>query len=169
MRDLKRTLKDEGAAAQALLASIRAAIGDDDQATLDAIEGETALLEAVDASLNRLAEIETLRDSIGELITSYRERSDRLDNQAEQIRAALCMAMSMAGVKKLERPAGTLSLRAMAAKAIVTSEADLPSRFFVEQAPKLDKKAVLEALRAGEKIAGAELSNGGETISIRRN
>jgi hypothetical protein len=169
MSDLKRTLKDEGAAAQSLLASIRAAIGDDEQAALDAIEGETTLFEAVDASLNRLAEIEALRDSIGALITCYRERSDRLDNQAEQIRAALCVAMSMAGVKKLERPAGTLSLRSTPPKAIITSEADLPSRFYVEQNPKLDKKSVLEALKAGEKVAGAELSNGGETVALRRN
>lgn len=152
MSDLKRTLKDEGAAAQALLASIRAAIGDDEQAALDAIEGETTLLEAVDASLNRLAEIEALRDSIGALIASYRERSDRLDNQSEQIRAALCLAMSAAGVKKLERPAGTLSLRSVPPKAIITSEVELPARFFVEQNPKLDKKAVLDALKAGEKI-----------------
>lgn len=169
MSDLKRALKDEGAAAQALLASIRTAIGDDEQAALDAIEGETTLLEAVDASLNRLAEIEVLRDSIGDLITSYRERSDRLDNQAEQIRSALCVAMAMAGVKKLERPAGTLSLRAVPPKAIITSEVDLPARFYVEQNPKLDKKAILDALKAGEKIPGAELSNGSETIALRRN
>jgi hypothetical protein len=77
--------------------------------------------------------------------------------------------MSTAGVKKLERPAATLSLRSVPPKAIITSEVELPSRFFVDQAPKLDKKAVLDALKAGEKVAGAELSNGGETIALRRN
>lgn len=169
MSDLKRTLKDEADAARALLASIAAAIGDDEQAAVDAIEGETTLIEAVDASLNRLAEIEALRDSIGALIKTYQDRTGRLDNQSEQIRAALCLAMSTAGVKKLERPAGTLSLRSTPPKAIITSEVEVPSRFFVDQAPKLDKRAVLDALKSGEKIAGAELSNGGETIALRRN
>jgi hypothetical protein len=169
MSDLQRTLRDEAEAARALLASIRTVIGDDAEAAADAIEGETNLLEAVDAGLDRLAEIEVLRDSIDALVATYKERSSRLDNQSEQIRAALCIAMGAAGVKKLERPAGTLSLRAVPPKAIITSEADLPSRFFVDQAPKLDKKSVLEALKAGEKVNGAELSNGSETIALRRN
>ncbi len=168
MSDLKRTLHNEGEAARALLASIRNVVGDDDEAIADAVEGETNLIEAIDASLDRLAEIEALNEAISNLVKSYKERSDRLDHQAEQIRAALSLAMTTAGLRKVERPAGTLSLRAVPPKAIITSEVDLPARFYVEQNPKLDKKAVLDALKAGEKIPGAELSNGSETISLRR-
>lgn len=168
MSDLKRALQNEGEAARALLASIRSVVGDDDVAMQDAVEGETSLIEAVDASLDRLAEIEALNEAISSLVKSYKERADRLDNQAEQIRTAISVAMTTAGLRKLERPAGTLSLRAVPPKAIITSEVDLPSKFFIEQAPKLDRKAVLDALKSGEKIPGAELSNGSETISIRR-
>ncbi len=168
MSDLKRTLHNEGEAARALLASIRNVVGDDDEAIADAVEGETNLIEAIDASLDRLAEIEALNEAISSLVKSYKERADRLDHQAEQIRAALSLAMTTAGLRKVERPAGTLSLRAVPPKAIITSEVDLPARFYVEQNPKLDKKAVLDALKAGEKIPGAELSNGSETISLRR-
>lgn len=168
MSDLKRTLQNEGEAARALLASIRDVLGEDETAIQDAVEGETSLIEAVDASLDRLAEIDTLTEAISSLVKSYKDRADRLENQSEQIRAALSLAMETAGLRKLERPAGTLSLRAVPPKAIITSEVDLPARFFVDQASKLDRKAVLDALKAGEKIPGAELSNGSETISIRR-
>jgi hypothetical protein len=78
------------------------------------------------------------------------------------------MAMSMAELAKLELPQATLSRKRTPPKAIVTSEVDLPARFYVEQNPKLDKKAVLDALKAGEKIPGAELSNGGESLQLRR-
>ncbi len=168
MSDLKRTLQNEGEAARALLANIRSVIGEDDEAAADAVEGETNLIEAIDASLDRLAEIDTLNEAISNLVKSYKERADRLEHQSEQIRAALGVALSTAGLRKIERPAGTLSLRAVPPKAIITSEVDLPARFFVEQNPKLDKKAVLDALKAGETVPGAELSNGSETISIRR-
>jgi hypothetical protein len=52
-------------------------------------------------------------------------------------------------------------------KAIILNEADIPSKFWKAQDPKLDRKAVLDALKAKEAVAGAELSNGGETIQIR--
>ena len=38
--------------------------------------------------------------------------------------------------------------------------------FWVRQDPKLDKRALLAALRDGP-VAGAALSNGGSTVSIR--
>jgi hypothetical protein len=166
--DLKRTLQNEGEAARALLAKIRSVIGDDEEAAADAVEGETNLIEAVDTALDRLAEIEAHTEALSGLVKSYKERADRLEHQSEQIRAALGLAMTTAGLRKLERPAGTLSLRAVPPKAIITSEVDLPARFYVEQNPKLDKKAVLDALKAGETVPGAELSNGSEAIQVRR-
>jgi hypothetical protein len=46
----------------------------------------------------------------------------------------------------------------------------VPAGFWRRGDPKLDKKALLDALKAlpkGEHIPGAELSNGGATIQIR--
>jgi Siphovirus Gp157 len=50
---------------------------------------------------------------------------------------------------------------------LILDEAILPAKFWKAQDPKLDKKAVLDALKAKEDVPGASLSNGGETISIR--
>ncbi|MGE0857439.1 MAG: siphovirus Gp157 family protein [Hyphomicrobiaceae bacterium] len=43
----------------------------------------------------------------------------------------------------------------------------IPSEFWKPQPPRLDKKVVLDALKAGAVVPGAELSNGGETLSMR--
>ena len=86
---------------------------------------------------------------------NYQQRTtDAAESQLEMLR-------------KLELPTATLSIKAVPAKAEITDEALLPSKFFKAQDPKLDKKAVLDALKAKEDVPGAVLSNGGETLSIR--
>ena len=76
--------------------------------------------------------------------------------------------MSMAELKKLELPQATISRKPTPAKALILDEAAIPARFWKPSDPKLDKKAVLDALKAGEAVPGTSLSNGGETIAIRR-
>jgi len=168
MSDVRRTIKDEAAAASALLSNLRSLVGDDEDAVLGLVEGETNLLEAIASAVDRLAELDAHAEALSSLVKSYNDRKSRLENQSEAIRASILMAMSMAELTKLELPQATLSRKRTPPKAIVTSEVDLPARFYVEQNPKLDKKAVLDALKAGEKIPGAELSNGGESLQLRR-
>ena len=162
------SLQAEAEAARTLLLNLRDVIGDDDATAQDMIEGETSLMEAIDAALDRLNEIDAFTEAITAMRKKLGERSERLENQAERIRTSLSLALSMSGLRKVERPIGTLSLRAVAPAATITNEADIPSQFWKAQPPKLDKKAILDALKDGVTIAGAELSNGGETISIRK-
>jgi hypothetical protein len=60
----------------------------------------------------------------------------------------------------------TLSLRAVAVSVIVIDETEIPTKFWKASAPKLDKRAVLEALKAKETVPGASLSNGGQTLAL---
>jgi len=48
----------------------------------------------------------------------------------------------------------------------VVDEGEIPEEFFVEQAPKLDRKSLLASLKDGP-IDGATLSNGALTLQIR--
>lgn len=162
------TLATEGAAAQALFHNMRAIISDDDEDLIgDTVEGETNLMETIDRAIVRLQEIEAHGASIKSQMTDLKERSDRFKKQSELIRTALASALGMARLKKVERALATISLRAVAPSLVVVEEADIPSEYFEPQPPRLDKKAVLDALKSGEKVPGASLSSGGETISIR--
>ena len=167
MTDHIRTIQIEGEAARVLLAYIKDIVGDDEEMTLTAIEGETSFLEAVDAALARIAEVTAHAEAIAAQALALRDRKERFLYQGECIRTALHVALEQAGLRKLERPQATLSVRAVPAKAEILDEAAIPVKFWKEQAPKLDKKAVLEALKAKEDVPGASLSNGGETIAIR--
>lgn len=160
-------LRREAEAAKSLLLNIRDIIGDDEDAIAAAVEGETNLHEALGTAVERLAEIKAHHEAIEAVMGSLNKRSARLDAQAETIRAAIQAAMGAAGMKKLELPVATLTCKAVPPKAVIVNEADIPSKYWKAQDPKLDRKAVLDALKAKESVPGAELSNGGDTIQIR--
>jgi uncharacterized phage infection (PIP) family protein YhgE len=165
--DLRTEIKNEAEAAKSLLANYRDVIADDDEAREDAIEGETNLKEAIGAAVARVAEIDAMSEAIKTQADKLRSRRDRLENQAELLRAAIANAMQTAEIDKLELPSHTLTIKATPAKATITDEAAIPSKFFVPQDPKLSLKAVGDALKAGETVPGATLSNGGSTLQIR--
>lgn len=168
MSDIRRTLKEESEAARSLLLNLRDILADDDEAKADTIEGETNLIEAIGSAVARLNEIEVLSESIKEYAGSLAKRKARLEDQADHIRAAILAAMSIAEIRKLELPIATLSVASTPPKALPIIEAEIPSQFWKRQDPKLDLRALLAALKEGP-VPGAELSNGGESLKIKRN
>ena len=167
MSDIAHTLNREAEAAASLIASMKDVLAGDDDLTSDTIEGETNLVEAINHAVARLAEIDAHNDAIKTQISNLKKRSDRFDAQAERLRAAVTLAMEMATLKKLELPIATVSLRSVPPKVIIASEADVPSTFWKQPDPVLDKKAIMEALKAKTPVPGAELSNGGMSIQVR--
>lgn len=165
--NLERDIAREREAAKALLANIRDVLGDDTDAIRDAIEGETELLEEIGKAVCRVGELAALEAALEARLEQIKARKDRLSDQAERIRTAVCVAMSDAGLRKLELPEATISLKASPPKVLITSEADIPARFWKDQAPKLDRKAISDALKSKEDVPGALLSNQPETIAIR--
>ncbi len=117
-----------------------------------------------------------------------------MEERVRQFRGLIEQAMAVAEQQRLRRPTATLTLRKLPIDVIVTSEADIPSEFFVPQPPpppKLDKAALKEALQTREMktafasslddveeraralaaiapIPGAMLDNGGFSLQVRR-
>jgi hypothetical protein len=144
-------------------------VAGDDDAVTDLVEGETNLVEAIAAADRRLLELAYLHGGIKTAISDLQTRISRYEAQEERIRAAVLNAMSECGLKKLELATGTLSLGKCPDSVRIVSEADLPTQYMVEKLElKPDKKALLEALKGGARIAGAELANGAPRLSIRR-
>lgn len=167
MSDEARALQIQGEAAKVLLANICDVIGDDDELALTAVEGETGLIEAINAAVDRIAALKDHSQAIDYRIEALKLRQSRFDRQAELIKSALQVAMSQAELRKLELPQATLSIRAVPPKVELVNEAAIPPAFWKPQDPKLDKAAILKALKDNETVPGAMLSNGGETLAIR--
>ena len=195
MKSEQSYLRREIAAAKSLLAGIRETIGDEDMALLaDTIEGETNLLEAIDTTLSEIDETEVLISGLKEKEDQFTKRRRAMEERVRRFRSLIEQAMAVTDQTKLRRPAATLTLRKLPPDVVVTTEADIPSEFFVPQPPpppKLDKAALKEALQRGEKriefaasleegeeraralgaipaIPGASLNNGSFSLQIRR-
>lgn len=159
-------------AAKKLLAGMKEqGIEDDAELVADSIEGETNLLEAIDAALSEIDECEIMVTGLDEKIKAFDARKKAQKDRAERLRALIEQAMVATDQQQMKLPAATISLSRRAAGLVITNEADIPARFWVEQerpAPRLDRKALSDALKANEEIPGAALDNGQISISVRR-
>lgn len=191
IRDASREIE----AARILREQIADLAGGDEAFIRDTLEGETRLDELIAALAADDAFDRSLVAGIDDLMAQLKARSERIERRVDLRRAAITSALEVALKRKMETPAGTISLKAVAPKVIVTEESEIPSRFFDPQPPKLSKtnlgsylrdrlKAINEAMQIEDKttrdarldeinaafpdIAGATLSNGSSTIQIKR-
>lgn len=141
---------------------------DDPQLVIDMIEGETDLLEAI-ASLDAdMIDAETMQSGLAAKIEELKGRSDRIKAGVEKAREAVLAAMTKAGLQQVKTPFATFTRKAVPPKPIVTDESLLPGKFWKLPPPTIDKTAVNDAVKAGEDIPGVIMSNGSETIQVRR-
>lgn len=132
------------------------------------VESETDFPEAVDKVLSEILETEALVLGLGTIQTSLESRHARYQERIKRLKEALCLAMQVGDVQKLERPSATLSLKRVPAGLVITDEKAIPLDYFVRQDPRLDRKALLAALKDKAEIPGVTLDNGHVTIALRR-
>lgn len=168
MHEIIRTAGHALDAARILRQQIAELADGDEEVIRDTLDGETDFAGIVRALLAAIGEDEAHEAGLKGYIDEMKARRERLARRAEIKRALLASALEIAGQKKLETALATVSLKPVAAKAIVTEESDVPARYWKPQPPKLDLAALASALRAGEAVPGATLSNPGQTVQIRR-
>lgn len=154
-------------AATVIKASI-AKLTDDTDALIDTLEGETDLDVIVRSLLLSLEEDQLMIDGLGARIADLAERKQRFELRIGTKRTLVHQALELLGRAKMEFDIATVSLGKAAPALQVVQEAEIPSRFWKAGDPKLDKPALLDALKAGEAIPGAALKNGAPRLTIRR-
>jgi hypothetical protein len=155
-------------AAKALRDSLVALNGEDDVLLLDMIEGETNLLEDIDAVLGRMAETRVMIAGLETVTADLDARKRRFEERLKFDKTLIEQALMIAEIDvKIERPMATLFMSARAPKTEITTESDIPAEFWKAGEPALDKKALADALKAGRGIPGAVLSNAAPSLTIR--
>lgn len=167
MSEVDHLLHEATKAADVLKAHLRTIAGDDEDAIRDTIEGEIDLAGLLAMAAAQNVTDEAMAEGINAVMVKLRDRKERIEKRVDMRRAAMLAAMTAGEIRKLETPAGTLSRKAVPPSALILSEAEIPADYWKPADPKLDKRAVLEALKAGTKVPGAMLSNGGETLAVR--
>ena len=143
-------LEKQIAAARIVREQVAALTGNDPDFIRDAIEGETSLIEIVNALAGADGEDETIIEGIAAYQKKLADRKSRVEARKEMRRALIASAMELAELKKLETPIGTISYKSVAPKAIVNDESAIPSEYFETPPPKLNKSALTTALKDGK-------------------
>ena len=139
----------------------------DAETLADTLEGITDLHEMIAAVIRSALVDEALQMGLRTRLEEMRQRLARLEERGTKKRELALEAMCEVGLKKLEQPDFTASVRAGMPSLIVVSEGSVPEAYWVPQPPKLDRQALLADLKRGTEIPGAQLGNPKPTLAVR--
>lgn len=139
----------------------------DETTLLDTLEGATNLNEAIGEVIRAALEEEALADSLRGRMGAMRERLERIETSCAKKRDVAQAVMEDAGIEKILEPDFTVSLRVSPPGVAVLNEADIPEPYWIPQAPKLDRKGILDTLKTGVHVPGATFTNAKVTLAVR--
>ena len=139
----------------------------DEQTLADTLEGATNLREALEALVRSALEDECLAKALKERIETMRGRLGRLEARASSKRQVVVEGMSVADMSKIVAPDFTASVRTGPPGVEIVDESELPIDFLVPQAPKPDKRLILDALTRGTFVPGALLAQPKVSLAVR--
>lgn len=136
--------------------------GMDDDTIADTLEAETDIVEKIQSYAYVIKEIEAMSVAAKAEAKRMADRSAMLERRAKRVKNTLKEGMQHAGINKREYPEFTVRVQNNPQSVDVYNESEIPGLFFVvpEVAPRLDRKALLEALLEGIKVSGAQIKQG---------
>jgi hypothetical protein len=141
-------------------------LAEDEILRADMIEGETDAFELLDRIVAQINEAAILAGGTATLVSELDARLKRYERRQAALRELAFKVMQAADLKKAERPAATLSVRAGTPKVVITDE-DAVTDDYCRFKREPDKTAIKAVLAAGGYVHGAMLSNGEPSLSIR--
>lgn len=134
--------------------------------TLEAVQMEfndkavaiVKVAESLDADTSAIdAEIERLK-----------ARKQVIVNRKQQLRDYLLYNMKAAGIKKIDCPLFTVTLRQGVESVEIIDQSQIPNEYVtVEVVEKPDKAAIKAAIKSGKEVTGAILKRGANSIQIK--
>lgn len=158
-------LRRQAEAAKALIASLQ---DDDPDLVHDMAEWSTGIMEAIDMAIAEMDECDAITAGCKAQVAVYEERASKFAARKQRVRALIEQAMLIADLPTAKRPTATVTVKRTPPKPIIADESLVPSRFYKQPPPVLDKSAINEAVKGGETIPGVAMDNGGISLQVRR-
>lgn len=113
----------------------------------DKAESIAKLIKSIDADIEAIqAEEKRLYD-----------RRKALENRRNSIKEYLETQLISAGIDKVKGTLFTISIQNNPPSVNIQDDATVPEKYYIPQPPKLDKRALIEDLKAGAQYEGIEL------------
>jgi hypothetical protein len=141
-------------------------LADDEELFRDTLEGNTRFNEIMDRLLQEMRDNETLAEATAQRIGKLRERQTRLTHRVQFFRGLMHRLLTLTGLKSVALAEAKVSVINSPDKVIITDEAAIPDQYqVIKKEP--NKTAIKNAIKNGQFVPGATLSNGGTSIAIR--
>ena len=131
-------------------------------------EDLAGILDEIDRKAEYLARVvktlEAEADAFKSAADELTKKSKARDNRANSIKRYLEESLRSAGIEKIKGELFTVSIQQNNPSVFVTDEKSIPNDYWIQQEPKLDRRQVLDDLKSGVNIPGAEIQR---TQSIR--
>jgi len=110
---------------------------------------------------------EALQVGLRSRLEHMKKRLTRLEWRGEKKRQMALEAMSETGLKKLEQPDFTASVRSGSPTLVIVSVGDIPPAYWVPQPPGLDRQSLLADIKRGDEVPGVQLGNAKPILTVR--
>ena len=126
--------------------------GDDLNDTLETLED--AIEDKAENTAKVIKQLEANADMLANEIKRLSERKTAIENNAKRLKVYLQEQLEKVGTDKIKGEIFTVAIQNNPQIVEVLDESKIPAAYFIEQAPKLDRKELLAHLKAGETIPG---------------
>lgn len=167
MADALQDLRHETHEVANLVARLRELCGEDEQAFIDTLDGETEAVEAARRVVRWLHEQGAQQAACKGLENIYRARSSVFEERVERARTALFHFLTEMGLKSMPLPEATLSVVAGRVSVIGDGDPEILPDSLVRVKREANRSAIKAALEAGETVEGFSLSNNPPTLAVR--
>lgn len=132
--------------------------------TLEAIQGD--IKEKADGYAKVIKELDGETDKLSAEIKRLTDRKNTIQNNITYMKQSLKEAMTATGYLKFRTDLFSFNIQKNPPALIVDNEETIPSEYLIPQEPKIDKKAIIDFLKNGNKVPYAHIEQS-EGVRIR--
>ena len=140
------------------LLAVHPELEEDDVLRLDMIEGETTALDMLDKLIGAEREAKGLQECVASEMDRLNKRMQRFADRQRLLRKYMMQLMEAANLRKVERPAATVSIANGRPKVVIIDESLIPPAY-IRTKTEVDKESIGKTLKAMGEVPGATLSN----------
>jgi len=137
----------------------------DEQALIDTLASiNDALEDKADGYASVIKSLQADNSAIDEEIKRLKQRKTSNENGVKRLKDNLKESMELTGKEKFKTAFNSFSISKNAPSKEVLNEKLIPKDYWISQAPKINSKLLLDDLKAGKEVPGAEIK---QTRSLR--
>lgn len=139
----------------------------DEEILKDTLESiNDAIEDKADGYIAVVKSLEADNKAIDEEIKRLRQRKTSNSNGIKRLKESLQDAMEVTGKTKFKTALNSYSIGNNPPSLDISDESHIPESYWVPQAPKINKKDLLQAIKNGEEIQGVGIKQG-KSLRVR--